>query len=107
MAEGSLQSKILEYLNALPGCIAENVSGNAHQSGRADINACYKGICLKIELKDPNTGYKPTKQQLLYLKKWAVAGAITGVCYSLEDVKNLLEKADERVMEKNKRSSKI
>ena len=95
MAEGNLQSNVLKYLNALPECIAENVSGNIHQSGRADINACYKGICLKIELKDPETNYKPTKQQLLYLKKWAKAGAITGVCYSLRDVKKLLEKVDE------------
>lgn len=107
MAEGSLQSKILEYLNALPDCIAENVSGNANQSGRADINACYKGRCLKIELKDPGTGYKPTKQQLLYLKKWARAGAVTGVCYSLKDVKNLLEQIDERIVEKSKRSPQI
>lgn len=95
MAETSLQSKVLEYLNSIPHCIAENVSGNASQSGRADINACYKGRCLKIELKDSETGYKPTKQQILYLKKWAIAGAKTGVCYSVEDVKILLEEIDE------------
>lgn len=91
MAENALQSKVLNYLNSLPNCIAENVSGNASQSGRADINACYKGRCLKIELKDPEQGYEPTKQQLLYLKKWNAAGAITAVCYSLDDVKNLME----------------
>lgn len=95
MAESSIQSSILKYLNSLPDCIAENVSGNAEQSGRSDINACYKGICLKIELKDPKTGYKPTKQQLLYLKKWELAGAVVGVCYSKKDVKKLLEEADE------------
>lgn len=94
MAETSLQSKVLNYLNALPECMAENVSGNASQSGRADINGCYKGRCLKIELKDPETGYKPSKQQLLYLKRWKLAGAITGVCYSLEDVKRLLKEID-------------
>lgn len=91
MPESTLQSKVLSYLNSLPNCIAENVSGNATQSGRADINACYKGRCLKIELKDPTTGYQPTKQQLLYLDKWNAAGAITAVCYSLTDVKNLME----------------
>ncbi len=91
MGEGTLQSRVLKYLNSLPECIAENVSGNASQSGRADINACYKGKCLKIELKDPEEGYQPTKQQLLYLDKWNAAGAITAVCYSLDDVKNLME----------------
>ena len=95
MAETSLQSKVLTYLNSLPRCIAENVSGNASQSGRADINACYRGRCLKIELKDPETGYQPSKQQLLYLKKWAAAGAKTGVCYSLEEVQILLREIDE------------
>ena len=92
MAEGSIQSAVLRYLNSLPECMAENVSGNASQSGRADINGCYKGRCFKIELKDPNTGYKPTKQQILYLKKWERAGALVGIAYSLEDVKRLLDK---------------
>lgn len=91
MAETPIQSAVLNYLNSLPECIAENVSGNARQSGRADINACYKGKCLKIELKDPKTGYEPTKQQLHYLDKWRAAGAITAVCYGLNDVKSLLE----------------
>lgn len=95
MAEGGIQSKVLEYLNSLPKCMAENVSGNARQSGRADINACYKGVCLKLELKDPETGYQPTQQQLLYLKRWQKAGAVTAVCYSLNDVKKIVRKIDE------------
>lgn len=90
MAEGSVQSSVLEYLNSLPQCMAENVSGNARQRGRADINGCYKGRCFKIELKDKETGYKPTKQQILYLERWKRAGAIVGICYSLEDVKEVL-----------------
>ena len=95
MAEGSIQSKVLKYLNSLPECMAENVSGNAKQSGRSDINGCYKGRCLKIELKDPTTGYEPTEQQLLYLKKWKKAGAVVGVCYSLDDVKQIIRSIDE------------
>lgn len=91
MREAALQSKVLEYLNSLPGCVAENVSGNAHQSGRADINGCYKGRCFKIELKSPDTGYKPSLKQLRYLKRWEQAGAVCGVCYSVEEVKDLLE----------------
>ena len=90
MAENNIQTAVIEYLNSLPHCMAENVSGNVRQRGRADINGCYKGKCFKIELKDKNTGYKPTKQQILYLERWKRAGAIVGVCYSLEDVKELL-----------------
>ena len=96
MGETRIQEAVLSYLNSLPHCMAENVSGNAHQSGRADINACYKGHCLKIELKDPeDDSYTATQQQLLYLKRWRLAGAVTGVCYSVNDVKKLLEKVDE------------
>ena len=89
--ERDIQSAVLRYLNSIPGCIAENVRGNASQSGRADINACYKGHCIKIELKDPkDKGYEATQQQLLYLRKWKAAGAITAVCYSVDDVKGLI-----------------
>ena len=96
MSETNIQTAVLKYLNSLPECIAENVSGNSRQSGRADINGCYKGRCLKIELKDPNDeNYKATQQQKLYLKKWKLAGALVGVCYSVDDVKKLLRKADE------------
>ena len=94
MGETALQTAVLKYLNSLPECIAENVSGNASQSGRADINACYKGRCIKIELKDEDTGYEPTKQQLHYLDKWNAAGALTAVCYSLSDVKNFIEELE-------------
>ena len=96
--ERGIQSNVLKYLNSLPECMAENVRGSASQSGRADINACYKGRCLKIELKDPeDTGYDITQQQSLYLLRWAKAGAVTGTCYSVEDVKNLIRLIDKGV----------
>jgi hypothetical protein len=78
-------------LNSLPNCIAENVSGNGNQSGRADINGCINGKCFKIELKSPDHNNKPTLKQLYYLRKWKKAGAIVGVCYSKEDVIKLLQ----------------
>lgn len=88
--ESTLQDAVLSFLNSVPECIAENVSGNASQSGRADVNGCYKGRCFKIELKSKETGYKPTKKQLLYLRRWRACGAIAAVCYSLEEVKEVL-----------------
>lgn len=88
--ESTIQSNVLKYLNNLDDCIAENVSGNGRQSGRADINGCYKGRCFKIELKSPDYGNKATKKQLYYLSKWKRAGAICGVCSSIKEVKELL-----------------
>lgn len=95
MRESALQSKVLKLLNSIPGCIAENVSGNAKQSGRADINGCYRGRCFKIELKSPDTGYKPSEKQKRYLKRWEQAGALCGICYSMIDVIQLLESIEE------------
>ena len=97
MVESVLQNKVIKYLNSLPDCIVENVSGNARQSGRADLNGCYKGKCFKIELKSKDTGYQPSKKQLRYLERWERAGALTGICYSIEDVKELLGIKDVKI----------
>ena len=89
-SETSIQENILDYINALPYGRAENVSGNAKQSGRADINACVFGYTLKIEVKTADTAYGrkgATTKQRLYLEKWARAGAFSCVVYSVEDVK--------------------
>lgn len=87
--ESSIQESVLKYLNSLPECIAENVSGNSAQSGRADINGCIKGRSFRIELKIVDHGNIPTKKQLYNLLKWQMAGAIVMVAYTLEDVKNV------------------
>lgn len=93
--ESSIQSDILDYINSLPQGRAENVSGNAQQSGRADINACVKGLMFKIEVKTEDTAYGrkgATTKQRLYLEKWARAGAISCVVYSVEDVKWVVQR---------------
>lgn len=94
-SESSIQSKILEYINSLPHGVAENVSGNAQQSGRADINACINGKTFKIEVKTKDTAYGKkgeSVKQRLYLEKWARAGAISCVVYALDDLRYMLMK---------------
>lgn len=88
-SEGNLQSSALDYLNNLPGCVAENVSGNANQSGRPDVNGCFRGRMFKLELKTPDNKYKASKKQKLNLRKWKRSGAITGVVYSLQFLKSI------------------
>ena len=98
-SESSIQSDIIEYINSLPCGRAENVSGNAQQSGRGDINACVNGRAFKIEVKTEDTAYGRkgmTLKQRLYLEKWARAGAISCVVYSLNDVKFIVSQQDER-----------
>jgi hypothetical protein len=89
-AEATIQSKIIDYINSLIYGCAENVSGSAAQSGRADINACVYGRTLKIEVKTEDTRYGregATTKQRLYLERWARAGAFSCVVYNLDDVK--------------------
>lgn len=87
--ESSLQTQVLKYLNSLHGCVAENVSGNAMQSGRADINGCFRGRCFRIELKVPDHRNVTSTKQKLNLRRWQNAGALTVVAYSLGFIKQL------------------
>ena len=89
--ESSFQSRALQYLNSIPGCRAENVSGNAIQSGRPDINGCYCGRMFKLELKVPDHKNTTTKKQDLELRKWAAVGAAVGVIYSMNSLKKFME----------------
>lgn len=87
--ETSITASILEYLNnRVTGCVAEKVMGNSFQFGRPDINGCWNGRCLRIEVKQP--GQNPTKKQQLNLAKWEKAGAICLVARSLNDVKKVI-----------------
>lgn len=92
-SESSIQTNIIGYINSLPNGRAENVSGNAQQSGRADINACIDGKTFKIEVKTEDTAYGrkgATLKQQLYLEKWAISGAVSCVVYSVDDVKYMI-----------------
>lgn len=88
--EKNFQSEVLKYLNSLPDCRAENVSGNAKQSGRPDINGCYHGRMFKIELKVTDNKNSASKKQNYELQRWYKAGAAVGVIYSMDTLKDML-----------------
>ncbi len=90
--ESSFQSQVLVYLNSIHGCVAENVSGNSAQSGRADINGCVNGRSFRIELKVLDHGNVPSKKQLYDLLRWQKAGALVMVAYTMEDIKLVFRK---------------
>lgn len=93
--ESTIVAEILDYLNKLPNCVAEKLQGTALSSGKADINCCYKGHSLRIEVKTPDHGNKASKKQKINLRRWKAAGAFCIVAYNLEDVKKLLTEIDE------------
>lgn len=90
--EISIVDNIIKYICSLPNGTAEKVQGTMRSSGKADINACINGRCIRLEVKTADHGNKASKKQSINLKRWAAAGAVCGVVYSLEEVKILLEK---------------
>ncbi len=94
--ENVIVAEILSYLNKLPICVAEKVQGTALSSGKADINACYRGHTLRIEVKTPDNGNTASKKQNMNLRRWKAAGAYCCVAYNLETVKNLIAQIDNK-----------
>jgi len=93
MRESSLTTRILKYLNSLPGCKAEKRHGSQYsEAGAPDINACYQGRSVQIEVKRP--GEKPTRIQLKRLREWQEAGAVVGWVTDLEGVKKIIEELE-------------
>lgn len=88
-SEASIVRQILKYINSLPRCYAEKTHGSAYTSGAPDITACVGGRRLEIECKRP--GKQATPLQARMLSRWAEAGAVTGVCHSMTDAKDLLK----------------
>lgn len=62
-----------------------------YTKGYSDLFICVRGIFVVAELKD-NTG-TPSKHQLDFIKEMTACGAIGGVCRSVKDVADLIEKA--------------
>lgn len=90
--EISIVDRIIAYINNLPHGVAEKVQGTLRSSGKSDINACINGRCIRFEVKTADHGNKESKKQSINLRRWAAAGAICAVVYSLEEVKEILEK---------------
>lgn len=92
--ETTITYNIMKYLNNIDFVIMEKVKGESGCSGRADINGCYKGRSVRIEVKTPDNQNKPSKKQLWNLWKWHRAKAITMVVYSLDTVKRIFDMWD-------------
>lgn len=90
--ETKLQKQIQSYLESI-GAYKFKVHGEIFmRAGIPDIVACYKGRFIGIEAKDGDN--KASELQLAHGRKIKKAGGIFGVCYSVEDVKKLLQEND-------------
>lgn len=88
-AESELQARVIDLLKIYTQVI--NREAAATRRGVSDITCCIGGTFVAIELKDDKG--TPSPQQLRYLEKVEASGGIGGVCRTIGDVLELLEKA--------------
>ena len=87
--ESELQARVIDLLEIYTQVI--NREAAATRRGVSDITCCIGGRFVAIELKDDKG--TPSPQQLRYLEKVEASGGIGGVCRTIGDVLELLEKA--------------
>ncbi len=84
--ESTISTKIIRYLNAIPGCKAvKRHQGGANNRGDADIFGCINGRHFEFEVKRRNK--KLTLLQLTKQKEWEIVGSIVGRVESIDDIK--------------------
>jgi hypothetical protein len=66
-------------------------ASDRYHKGISDFIVCVRGKFVGIELKKDDGVTSP--HQLLFIKQIEKAGGIGGVCYTLAEVKALVEKA--------------
>lgn len=87
--EKAIVRAILQFLNALPQCVArKRWGGGMGVAGDPDITGCIGGRHFEFEVKRP--GELPTPLQVRRLREWTEAGAVAGTVTSVAEVRALL-----------------
>lgn len=88
--ETRLKNKVREYFESLTNCFFYKVS-DRYEVGLPDFIICYRGQFLGIELKAKS---KQSKIQKHKESKIIMAGGIAKVCYSVDQVRTVIELID-------------
>lgn len=70
--EAKFSKKVVDYLKAKGAVVNVNTASIYDRVGRADVEACYRGYYIALELKTGN--YKPDPLQITYLQQVRYAG---------------------------------
>lgn len=90
MNESRFKCSVVKQIKSeLPGAYVYHPS-DKWVSGIPDIFILWRGIFAAIELKVGKN--KPTKLQFIHLERMAAAGAITAVCWTRQEVNEVLKK---------------
>lgn len=72
MKESVFSRKVVEYLKSKGALVNVNTATIYDRVGRSDVEACYEGHYIALELKTGN--YQPDKLQIRYLEEVRQAG---------------------------------
>lgn len=86
--EATLTRKVKEWLEVQPDIHFYKASDRYHK-GVSDFILCVRGMFVAIELKARDG--KPSPHQLLFIKQVHKARGMGKVCYTLDDVKSIVE----------------
>lgn len=87
--EGRLKTVILSYLKLHGEAVKIHV-GAFGPLGEPDVHACVCGQMIVLEIKEGDN--QPTRTQRLRLAAWRRAGAIAATVWSLDEVKQIVER---------------
>lgn len=72
MKESVFSKKVVDYLKAKGALVNVNTANIYEKVGRSDVEACYEGHYIALELKTGN--YQPDALQITYLQQVRDAG---------------------------------
>jgi|TARA_Y100000310_G_scaffold65390_1_gene60870 hypothetical protein len=91
VTESQRATEIVAKLNQWPDIWAVKYPGGAYgRTGVPDILLCHQGRFFGCELKTKDSGYEPTPIQEYQIEQIRVAGGVSGVVYSYDDVIQML-----------------
>lgn len=92
--EAKFSRKVVDYLEAKGAVVNVNTATIYDRVGRADIEACYEGHYIALELKTGN--YQPDPLQIRYLQEVRCAGGYGLLLRdTLDDLEDLLLHLDQ------------
>lgn len=92
--ESKFSREVVDYLEAKGAVVNVNTATIYDRVGRADVEACYLGYYIALELKTGN--YKADKLQIRYLQEIRCAGGYGLLLRdSLDDLEDLLLHLDQ------------
>ena len=92
--EAKFSRKVVDYLEAKGAVVNVNTASIYDRVGRADVEACYLGYYIALELKTGN--YQPDPLQITYLQQVRCAGGYGLLLRdTLDDLEDLLLHLDQ------------